>query len=124
MWAEISNSKCSTFPSCCFYSHDIEDEIDAVEEFQSIGGGDFIKYNWLLLGLLPVLSSLRIQLYILFGFIICIQIGIRLTRWSGTRVDVECMPGIPIPLIVISIYGIIINVITQNLDVDCVKIIE
>jgi hypothetical protein len=125
IWTELLESKYATFPPFCYYSHDIEDEIDAkIKELQIIGGGDFMQYNWLLLWLLPPLVSLKIQLYILFGFIICIQIGIHLMIWIGTRLGVECMPDTPIPLIVVSIYGIIIDVITQNLDVDCVKIIE
>ena len=124
MGAEFAKPKCSTFPPFCYYSHDIENETDSIKEFQIIGGGDFLNHNWLLLWLLPPAASLRIQLYILFGFIICIQIGIRVTIWIGTRLKWAAMPGIPIPIVVISTYAIIIGIITQNLDVDCLKIVE
>jgi len=125
IWTELLESNYATFPPFCYYSHDIEDEIDAtIKELQIIGGGDFIQYNWLLLWLLPPLVSLKIQLYILLGFIICIQIGIHFTIWIGTHLKVKTMPGTPIPVIVISTYAIIIDVIIQDLDIDCMKIIE
>ncbi len=117
-WKEFAKSKYSTFPPFCYYSHDIEDEVDAIKGFQMIGGGDLMKYNWLLLWLLSPLMSFKIQLYILFGFIICIQVGIHLSNWIATHLKVKGIPGTPIPVILISTYAIIIDVITQNSDED------
>jgi hypothetical protein len=115
---ELSQSNCSTFPPFCYYSHDIEDEIE-ITEFQMIGGGDFMKYDCLLLWLLTPFLSLKIQLFILFGFILCIQIGIYLTIWIASRLKETNIPGTPIPVIVISIYAFVLSLITQNLGVDC-----
>ncbi len=123
MWTELLKSNCSTFPSFSYYSHDIEDELDEIKQFQMIGGGDFMKYDCLLLWLLPPFLSLKIQLYILFGFILCIQIGIYLTIWIAIRFKQRNIPGTPIPVIVISIYAFVISLITPHSGVDCVKFI-
>ncbi|UJR22355.1 hypothetical protein I4U23_025417 [Adineta vaga] len=85
---------CPKFPVFCFYTHDIEDEID-MEDCSALADGDFFIYNLLLLWLLSPLTSTTIQILILFGFTINIQIGLILTNWIGYRWknDSRCPEG-------------------------------
>ena len=107
-----------SFPSFCFYTHDIEDGLEACKGYSSLGEGDFIYYNLLLLWILPPLSSTTIQLSVLFGLIIIVQIGIELTSQFGSLWEEDMMPGLLFPVILVSAYGVVIDCILQSSDVD------
>jgi hypothetical protein len=113
-----------TFPFFSYYTHDIEDGRDATRYCETLGGGDFVIYNLLLLWILPPLSSITIQFCILLGFIINIQIGLALMRWIGSIWKENLMPAVPIPVVLISAYAIIVDFILQSLDIHNLKIID
>ncbi len=94
-----------------YYTHDIEDGIDAIKGCWGLGGSDFFVYNLLLLWLLPPLSSTTIKLLILFGLSINVQIGLVLTDCSRSLYEVCRMPGLPLPVIFVSTYALIIDCI-------------
>ncbi|CAF4655778.1 unnamed protein product, partial [Rotaria sp. Silwood1] len=85
-----------TFSIFCYYTHDIEDEIDAIKGYKALGDGDFLLYNLLLLWTLSPISSTTLQICVLFGFIINFQIGIMLTDWIGSLWKEYRMPALPL----------------------------
>ena len=107
----------SAFSSFRFYTHDIEDGLEACKGAESLGEGDFIFYNLLLLWILPPLSSTTIQICVLFGLIIFVQIGLELTSQFGYLWKEPIMPALLFPVILVSAYGVIVDCILQNLDV-------
>jgi hypothetical protein len=127
MKATATNYRMSTYPTFpvfCYYTHDIEDGIDATKGYRALGDGDFFLYNLLLLWILPPLSSTTIQICVLFGLIINVQIGIILTGWIGSLWKEYRMPALPLPVIFISAYALIIDFILQSLDIDNVQLLE
>jgi hypothetical protein len=113
----------STFPFFCYYTHDIEDGEDATQHCESLGGGDFLIYNLLLLWLLPPLLSITIQLCLLIAFIINIQIGFMVTDWIGSLWKENLMPTVPLRVILISGCSIILQFIVQSFHTDNVNIL-
>ena len=109
-------------PFFCYYSYDIEDGIDATKDLSGLGGGDFVSYNVLLLWVLPPSPSITIQLCVLFGFLIIIQIAIMTTDWIGSLWKEWVMPGVPVPVVLVSAYAIIVDFIIQNVGIDNAKI--
>ncbi len=115
-------SKSTGAPVFCYYSYDIEDGMHPTKNLSGLGGADFVAYNVLLLWVLPPLSSMTIQLCVLFGFLIIIQIAVQTTRWIGSLWNENGMPGIPVSVVLVSTYAIIVDFIIQNVDIDNVKI--
>ena len=107
-----------SFPSFYFYTHDIDDGPEARKGGECLGEGDFIFYNLLLLWILPPLSSTTIQICVLLGLIIIVQIGLELTVQFRSLWKEDMMPGLLFPVILVSAYGVIVDCILQNLDVD------
>jgi len=99
------------FPSFCYYTHDIEDEIDTVKTLEILGGGDFLMYDLLLLWLVSPLSSIIIQLCVFFCFIINIHVSIIITDWIGSLWNENPMPAVPVPVVIVCIYAIIIDLL-------------
>jgi len=114
----------SQFPAFCYYTRDIEDGIDATEGCTSLGDADFFLFNLLLLWILRPSSSTTIQICVLVGLIINVQIGIMLTDWIGSLWEEYRMPGLPLPVILISTYALIVDLILQSLDIDNVKMLD
>jgi hypothetical protein len=113
-----------TFPIRCYYTHDIEDGIDAIEGCEALGDADFFVYNLLLLWILPPLSSITIQMLVLFGLTVHVQIGIMLTDWIGSRWKEYRRPALPLPVIFISTYALIVDFIIKSLDAANVTILD
>ncbi|UJR22358.1 hypothetical protein I4U23_025420 [Adineta vaga] len=111
------------FPVFHFYSHDIEDGID-MKDCSALAYGDFLMYNLVLLWLLSPLTSTTIQILILFGFTINIQIGLILTDWIGYHWKVRLVPGYPLPVIFGSAYALIIDFILKSLNIDNVNTLD
>ena len=102
-----------TFPIFCYYTHDIEDGIDATKGCKVLGDADFFVYNLLLLWILPPLSSTIIQILVLFGLIVNVQIGLMLTDWIGSRWKENIRPALPLPVMFISTYALIVDFIIK-----------
>lgn len=88
-----------------------------------MGEADFVIYNLLLLWILSPSSSITIQICVLFGFIIMVQIGIVLTAQLRSLWEEQAMPALPFPVILVSTYAILVDYIVQNLDVDEISVI-
>jgi hypothetical protein len=73
---------------------------------------------------LPPWASIEIQVFVLFGFIINLQIGILITEWFWKLWNETCMPGTSFLIITISAYAIILDAVMKNFDTACINIIE
>ncbi len=115
-------SKSTGLPVFCYYSYDIENGIDETKILSGLGGADFVAYNVLLLWVLPPSPSITIKLFVFFGFLITIQIAVMITCWISYAWKQSDMPGVPIPVVLVSTYAIIVDFIIQNVDIDNAKI--
>jgi hypothetical protein len=79
-----------------------------------LGLGDFLGYNVLLLTILPELSSMSTQIWLTLGCIICIGIGYILSGWLASTWKEIGFPGVPLPVIVVSIYVLFLDIIMEN----------
>ena len=88
-----------------YYSWNFDDNESDEEEIRaSLGLGDFATFDFMLLMILPSFSSLTTQLYITIGHIIAIQIGQLLTSKLHWIYNSSVKPGLPLPVIVFSLY--------------------
>ncbi|CAF3886471.1 unnamed protein product [Rotaria sp. Silwood1] len=113
-----------TFPVFCYYTHDIENGIDAIKGCRALGDSDFFIYNLLLLWLLPPLSSTIIQMLVIFGLTINIQIGLMITDWTRSLWKEYRMPALALPVIFGSAYALIIDFIIKNFDIDYINMLD
>jgi hypothetical protein len=80
----------------------------------SLGGGDFLVYNILVLFALPPSSSLITKICVTFGSIISVQIGSLLTYLLRRLAKKYSGPGVPLPVISVSVYLFILDLIIPN----------
>ena len=88
--------------------------IDGERNGDSLGFGDFLVYNVLLLIVLPTSSSMSTQIWVTLGCIICIDIGYILTEWLQLIWKEEGFPGLPLPVIVASAYILFLDILMMN----------
>ncbi|CAF3046612.1 unnamed protein product [Rotaria sp. Silwood2] len=113
-----------TFPVFSYYTHDIENGIDAIKGYRALGDSDFFIYNLLLLWLLSPLSSTIKQMLLFFGLTVNIQIGLMITDWIRSLWKEYQMPALPLPVIFVSAYVLIIDFIIKNFDIDYINILD
>ncbi|CAF1072782.1 unnamed protein product [Rotaria magnacalcarata] len=93
-----------------YYSWNFDDnESDQSDSRACLGLGDFAIFNFMLLLILPPLSSMRTKVYITIGHIIAVQIGQELTNQVEWMHNQWVQPGVPLPVIVVSFYAILLN---------------
>jgi len=93
-----------------YYSWNFDDnESDQTDYRACLGLGDFAMFNFMLLLILPPLSSTKTKLYITIGHIIAVQIGQEITNQLECIYKQWVQPGVPLPLIVVSLYAILLN---------------
>jgi hypothetical protein len=80
----------------------------------SVGYGDFLIYNILVLIALPSSSSLITKICVTFGSIISVQIGSLLTYLLRCLTKKYSAPGVPLPVITVSVYLFILDLIMPN----------
>ena len=80
----------------------------------SLGGGDFLVYNTLVLFTLPSSSSLITKICVTFGSIVCVQIGSLLTYLLQRLAKKYSSPGVPLSVITVSVYLFILDLIIPN----------
>jgi hypothetical protein len=73
--------------------------------------GDFAGYNIMVLLVIPRSSSIIRKVCVTLGTIVCVQIGQLLTYWLELLVDIEFVPGIPLPVIMVSVYMFLLDII-------------
>ncbi len=100
-----------------YYTH----AIDSNECGNFLGLGDFITYNTLLLLILSPISSIATKLYVTFGCIISIIIGLLLTYWLGRSVKQSCLPGVPLSVITFSTYIFFLDIFMTHPN-DCTEL--
>lgn len=74
-----------------------------------LGLGDFVSFNLMLLAILPGSASTITKLCISIGHIISVQIGRKGTHLLGNLYRIDARPGIPLPVVMVSIYAIFLN---------------
>jgi hypothetical protein len=88
--------------------------INGERKGDSLGLGDFLGYNVLLLIVLPESSSMSTQILLTLGCIICIDIGYILAGWLTSIWKEIGFPGVPLPVIVVSVYVLFLDIIMEN----------
>ncbi|CAF1449669.1 unnamed protein product [Rotaria sordida] len=86
-----------------------------------LGTIDFMIYNILILLVIPQSSSITIKLCVTFGSIATVQIGQLLMIWFLYHFEVQSAPGVPLPVIMVSIYIFLLDFIMLNVN-QCVKL--
>ena len=74
----------------------------------------------LILIVLPLSLSTMINIYITIGTIVSVQIGYFLTSWLGSFVKIVPQPAVPLPVIIVSIYLFILDIIFSYNSDQCV----
>jgi hypothetical protein len=101
-------------PLGVYSTWDLDDsELDEDREEQSLGHGDFYIYNVMLLIVLPPLSSVIIKVLVTIGYIIIVQIGCWITFRLGLLYNQDSLPGVPLPVAVVSMYAVILDVFIE-----------
>jgi len=88
--------------------------IDGVDKWKTSGGlglSDFFTYNILVLFALRTSSSMIIKICVTIGSIVSVQIGHLLTFLLRRLTKTLVAPGVPLPVITVSIYLFILNII-------------
>jgi hypothetical protein len=70
-------------------------------------------FNFMLLLVLNPLSSIITNTCIAIGYIIAVQIGQVITHQLGILYNQYNQPGLPLPVITVSIYAILLNFFVQ-----------
>jgi hypothetical protein len=91
-----------------FWNFD-DDESDERNSHACFGLCDFAVFSFMLLLILPPLSSMRTKVYITIGHIIAVQIGQEVTDLLKHHYHEWVQPAVPLPIIAVSLYGILLN---------------
>ncbi len=75
---------------------------------------DLFVYNMLVLLALPPSSSIIIKVCVTFWTIVSVQVGSLLAYWLRSVVKQLSGPGVPLPVITVSIYLFILDIIIPN----------
>jgi hypothetical protein len=77
----------------------------------SLGLGDFNDFNLMILYILQVQWSFLTRLLVVLGCIISIQVGYCGTLYMEKLWSIDISPALPFPVVIFSIYAIIVDVI-------------
>lgn len=91
-----------------------ENELDQKGDHRSLGLGDFFIFNLMLLSVLPPLSSMKIQICVVIGHIIAVQIGHEVTHQLGRLCNQWIQPAVPVPVISVSLYAILLQLLMNS----------
>jgi len=96
--------------------------IDKWKTSASLGLGDFFTYNILVLFALPPSSSMIIKICVTLGSIVSVQIGCLLACWLRRLTKTSLGPGVPLPVITVSMYIFILNIIIPTNHNQCIEL--
>jgi len=121
-WLYHSNSNNETFISSKKCRSDVYhiQGIDKWKTSESLGVPDFFVYNILLLLALLPSSSIIIKVYVTFGAIVSVQVGSLLTYYLVSVVKKLSGPGLALPVITVSMYLFILDIIIPNNFNQCI----
>ena len=121
---ELSKTELS-IPYDFYSTWDFDDnESDEERAEEALGHGDFYIYNLMLLSILPTLSSMITKMFITVGYIISVQIGNEGTIRLGHLHNQKNIPGVPLPVVFVSMYAIILDMFTECCTSDDTRIFE
>jgi hypothetical protein len=95
--------------------------VDNWKNSGNLGFMDFCTYNILLLLVLPQSSSIAVKACVIFGCLVSVQVGLLLTQWLQYLVNIRVAPGVPLPVIMVSIYIFLLDFIMPNFN-QCVEL--
>lgn len=95
-------------PPGFYITHDLASD-DGDDKYGSLGLGDFLIYNWTVLFILPPFISFQEKALVLIGHIISVQMGCLITRTLGRHWRLNMLPGVPCPVVTVSLYALFID---------------
>lgn len=107
-----------------FNDNESDEQGDEEGEEQVLGLGDFYTYNLMLLSILSPLSSMITKMFVTVGYIIFVQMGSEGTIRLGRLYNQNITPGVPLPVIFVSMYTFILDMFTEYCTSDDTRIFE
>jgi hypothetical protein len=104
-------------PACLYYNKGV----DKWKQSGSLGLIDFFVYNILVLLTLPPFSSIIKKICVAFGSMISVQMGCLLTGWLQSRMKIDSAPAVPLPVLGVSIYLFILDILIPNNFNQCIE---
>ncbi|CAF3261115.1 unnamed protein product [Rotaria sp. Silwood2] len=95
--------------------------MDKWEKSALLGLGDFYVYNILMLLVIPQSASMSLKVCVTLGSIISVQVGQLLTNYLQCLFKVRLAPGVPFPVMMVSLYTLLLDIIMTNSS-ECVKL--
>jgi hypothetical protein len=95
-------------PPGLYITHELDHDDDD-DSFESIGIGDFVIYNWMLLFILPPFISIQEKILVLIGHIISVQMGCWMTSSLGHYWKTNRLPAVPCSVVCVSLYALVID---------------
>ena len=118
--ADGSSSGRSEVQPGLYTAHDPDDDqIDDDDGCESLGFGDFVAFNTMLLALLPPDFSIQGKCLMAVTYMISVCIGDESSRQLGFFWNAWMMPAIPVPMFFITLYAILLNYIVENVSTVC-----
>ncbi len=96
--------------------------INKWEQSQALGLGDFFIYNILVLITIPPSAPMIIKVCVAFGTLVCVQIGHLLTYRLECLMKVTTAPGVPLPVMTVSIYMLVLDIILPKYFNQCIEL--
>ncbi len=118
--AQLYLSK-AVIPRDTYFTYDIKDEENNNSK-ECLGLGDFNTFNLMLLSIMDPDWSVTTKMFVGFGCIICILVGDNGTRFIGKLWRTHIMPGLPFPVVVFSMYVIIVDFVMNYTTIDCINV--
>ncbi len=125
MVADCSLIENPPLPSGISKTHDPDDaQMDIDGNNEAIDLADFFMFNVMLLVLLPPDLSVKGKTFVLFDYIISVQIGHASIRHLGHLWDAFLIRALLFPVIFISFYAAILNLVIQIATIDCITAVN
>jgi hypothetical protein len=95
------------------------DQINDGDSCESLGFGDFLAFNSMLLALLPPDVSIQGKCLMVVTYMVIVCIGHDSTHQLGYFWNECIMPAIPVAMFFITLYAIVLNYIVENVIAVC-----
>lgn len=105
----FDNTTSEFSPSGYYYPYDIDDDNFDNENCLSLGLGDFLVFNLMILSIQSSFWMITTKIYVLLGSIIIIQFGHSCMRIVQRIWNESCMPMLPFAVIPFTAYVIILH---------------
>lgn len=95
----------ASLPPDFYITHELEYD----DTLKSVGMGDFIVDNWMLLFIMPPFISNEEKFLVLIGHVVSVQKGFWLSRSLGRYWASALLPGVPCPVVFVSLYALVVD---------------